>query len=98
LDFIKLHKLTIFSADAAAKQRYYMTQTVKKPQRATVCQYMACMGVLNNYLTHLPTVFNSPMAVEETKKGNVPFDEADLAGIVLISVPVSWMNQYIIHT
>jgi hypothetical protein len=31
---------------------------------------------------------------EETKKGNVPFDEADLAGIVLNSVPVSWMNQY----
>ncbi len=59
-----------------------------------VRQYMACMGVLNNYLTHLPMVFNSPMAVEGTKKGNVPFDEADLAIIVLNSVPVPWMNQY----
>jgi hypothetical protein len=52
------------------------------------------MGVLNNYLTHLPTVFNSSMAIEGTKKGNVPFNEADLAGIVLNSVPVSWLNQY----
>jgi hypothetical protein len=34
------------------------------------------------------------MAVEGTKKGNVLFDEADLAGIVLNSVPVSWLNQY----
>ncbi len=34
------------------------------------------------------------MAIEGTKKGNVPFDEADLAGIVLNSVPVSWLNQY----
>jgi hypothetical protein len=34
------------------------------------------------------------MAVEGTKKGNVPFNEADLAGIVLNCVPVSWMNQY----
>ncbi len=34
------------------------------------------------------------MAVEGTKKGNVLFDEADLAGIVLNSIPVSWMNQY----
>jgi hypothetical protein len=94
LDCIELHKLTIFPVDAADKQHYYMTQTIKKPQRATVRQYMACMGVLNNYLAHLPTVFNSPMAVEGTKKGNVPFDEADLAGMVLNSVPVSWINQY----
>jgi hypothetical protein len=94
LDCIKLHKLTIFPVDAAEKQHYYMTQTVKKPQRATVRQYMARMGILNNYLAHLPSVFNSPMAVEGTKKGNMPFDEADLARIVLNSVPVSWMNQY----
>jgi hypothetical protein len=39
-------------------------------------------------------VFNSSMAIEGTKKGNVPFDEADLVGIVLNSVWVSWMNQY----
>jgi hypothetical protein len=55
---------------------------------------MARMGVLNDYLAHLPTVFNSSMAIEGTKKGNVPFDEADLAGIVLNSVPVSWLNRY----
>jgi hypothetical protein len=94
LDCIELHKLTIFPVDAAEKQCYYMTQMVKKPQWATVRQYMACMGVLNDSLAHLPTVFNSPMAIEGLKKGNVPFDEADLAGIVLNSVPVSWMNQY----
>ncbi len=94
LDCIKLHKLIIFPVDAAEKQRYYMTQTVKKPQLATVCQYMACVGVLNDYLAHLPTVFNSPMAVEGTKKGNLPFNEADLSEIVLNSVPISWMNQY----
>ncbi len=71
-----------------------MTQTVKKPQQVTVRQYMAQMGILNDYLAHLPTVFNSSMAVEGTKKGNEPFDEADLARIVLSSVPVSWLNQY----
>jgi hypothetical protein len=52
------------------------------------------MGILNDYLAHLPTVFNSSMAVEGTKKGNMPFNEADLDGIVLNSVPVSWLNQY----
>jgi hypothetical protein len=33
LDCIELHKLTIFPVDAAEKQRYYMMQMVKKPQR-----------------------------------------------------------------
>jgi hypothetical protein len=94
LDCIKLHKLTIFPVDATEKQRHYMRQMVKKPQWSTVHQYMAHMGILNNYLTFLPTVVNSSMAVEGTKKGNVPFNKAYLAGIVLNSVPVSWMNQY----
>ena len=36
LDCIELHKLTIFSCDAAKLQRYYMQQHVRKPQRVTV--------------------------------------------------------------
>jgi hypothetical protein len=71
-----------------------MQQTIKKPQRVTIRQYMACMGILNDYLKFLPMVYYSSMAVEGMKKCNVPFDEADLAGIVLNLVPVSWMNQY----
>jgi hypothetical protein len=53
------------------------------------------MGVLNDYLAYLPTVYDSTIAVEVTKKSNVPFDEADLAGIVLNSVTVTWVSQYI---
>jgi hypothetical protein len=94
MDFIELHKLTIFSVVAADKQHYYMMQTVKKPQQAMVRKDMACLGILNDYLIFLPTVFNSSMAIEGTKKGNVPFDEADIAGIIVNSVPVFWMNQY----
>jgi hypothetical protein len=52
------------------------------------------MGLLNNYLAYLPTVKDSSMAVADTKKSNIPFDEADLAGIVLKAVPTSWVNQY----
>ncbi len=52
------------------------------------------MGLLNDYLAYLPTVKDSSMAVEDTKKGNVPFDEADLARILLKAVLTSWVNQY----
>jgi hypothetical protein len=34
------------------------------------------------------------MAVAGTKKMNVPFNEADLARIVLNPVPSLWVNQY----
>ncbi len=33
-------------------------------------------------------------AVPTTKKGSIPFGEADLAAIVLLSVPMLWQNQY----
>jgi hypothetical protein len=52
------------------------------------------MGVLNDYVKHLPTLKDSSKAVPTTKKGNIPFGEADLAAIVLSSVPMSWQNQY----
>ena len=94
LDCLELHKLTVFSADAAEKQRYYIQQAVCKPQRATVRQHILRMGVLNDYVRHLPTLKDSSKAVPTTRKGNIPFGEADLAAIVLSSVPMSWQNQY----
>ncbi len=36
LNCLKLHKLTVFSADAAKRQRFYVQQVVRKLQRATV--------------------------------------------------------------
>ena len=94
LDCIKLHKLMIFSCDAAELQQYYMQQYVKKPHRIMVRAFVTCMGLLNNYLAFLPTVKDSPIAAEDTKKSNVPFDKADLARIVLKAIPTSWVNQY----
>ena len=60
-----------------------MQQTIKKPQRVTVCRFVLHMGVLNDYLAYLLMVFDSLMAIAGTKKMNVPFNETDLAEIVL---------------
>jgi hypothetical protein len=93
-DCLELHKLTVFSADAAKRQQFYIQQAVCKPQRATVQQHILQMGVLNDYVKHLPMLKDSPKAVSTMKKGNIPFVKADLATIVLLSVPMSWQNQY----
>jgi hypothetical protein len=36
LDCLELHKLMVFSADAAKRQRFCIQQAVRKPKRATV--------------------------------------------------------------
>ncbi len=97
LDCLELHKLMVFSADAAEKQQFYIQQVVRKPQRATVQQHILRMGVLNDYVRHLSTLKDSSKAVPTTKKGNIPFGKADLAAIVLSSVPMLWQNQYILN-
>ncbi len=94
LDCLELHKLTVFSADAAKRQQFYIQQAMRKPQRATVQQHILQMGVLNDYAKHLPTLKDSPKAVPTTKKGNIPFGKTDLAAIVLASVSIFWQNQY----
>ncbi len=38
LDCLKQHKSMVFSADAAKRQRFYIQQVVRKPQRAPVQQ------------------------------------------------------------
>ncbi len=67
---------------------------MRKPQRATVRQHILHMGVLNDYVKHIPTLKDSSKAVPTMKKGNILFGKADLAAIVLLSVPMSWQNQY----
>ncbi len=57
-------------------------------------QHILQMGVLNDYVRHLPTLKDSSKAVPTTKKGNIPFGKADLAAIALSSVLMLWQNQY----
>ncbi len=93
-DCLELHKLTVFSVDAAKRQWFYIQQAVHKPQRATVQQHILQMGVLNDHVRHLPMLKDSPKAVPMTKKGNILFGKADQAALVLASIPMSWQNQY----
>jgi len=93
-DCIELHKLTVLPCDAAEKQRFYVQQVVRKPQRVTIRQYMSRLSVLNDYIAHLPSIYYSSKAVASTVKGNVPFGDGELASIVLASTPLAWQNQY----
>jgi hypothetical protein len=94
MDCIELHKLTVLPADTAEKQQFYVQQVVRKPQRVTIRQYMSRMGVLNDYIAHLPLIYYSSKAVASTVKGNVIFGNGELVSIILASTPQKWQNQY----
>ena len=55
---------------------------------------MSRMGVLNDYIAHLPLIFYSSKAVASTVKGNVIFGDGELTSIILASTPQTWQNQY----
>ncbi len=40
-DCLELHKLTVFTADLAERQRFYIQQAVRNPQKATVHQHIS---------------------------------------------------------
>jgi hypothetical protein len=82
-DCIMFHKITVFSVDAAERQKAYMMGSLKKPPQLTIQNHISCCEVLNGYIGHLPMLRDSSLAVASTKKGNRPFNKATLASIVL---------------
>jgi hypothetical protein len=65
---------------------------VEAPEGHCATAYLANGSV--EYVKHLPKLKDSSKAVPTMKKGSIPFSEADLAAIVLLSVPMLWKNQY----
>ncbi len=88
------HKLTVFNCGAAEGQNAYMMGSLKKPHQLTISKHVSRCEVMNGYIGHLPTLQDSPLAVVSTKKGNIPFNKATLASIVLATCPTDWRNQY----
>jgi len=87
------HLLTIFDEDAAERQQLYISNTLKKPQRVTVRAFFVRVEQLNSYIKYLPSLYNSPKAVESTVLAE-PFTDAQLAVLLLRMCPLSWQNQY----
>ncbi len=93
-DCIMFHKVTVFYVDAAERQKAYMMGSIKKPRQLSIQNHVSRCEVLNGYIGHLPMRCDSLLAVVSTEKGNVLFNEATLASIVLSTCPTDWRNQY----
>ncbi len=93
VDCTKHHLLTVFNFDAAEQQKFYISNLLKKPQRVTVRAFFTRIEQLNAYVALLPSLYYSPRATQATKPVT-PFDEAELANLLLWMCPKSWQSQY----
>lgn len=92
-DCINFHLLDMFPSDAAERQRFYISNVLKKPQRVPVRYFFQRVEQLNGYLAYLPCTYYSPRATAATKPV-AAFDEAELANLLLRMCPESWQDQY----
>jgi hypothetical protein len=90
---VTFHLLQVFRHDAGETLKYYITNTLKKPNRVSIRQFFVRVEQLNSYLETLPCLFNSPKANQATKKV-LPLEDADLATHLLRMCPAKWQTQY----
>ena len=91
-DCVRFHLLTVFPLDTAEQERYYINVHLKKHTRVLIRHFVARILQLNSYLGTLPGVYDSPKAIGKTKR-TTPFDEVDLAQLILKMCPMEWQNQ-----
>jgi hypothetical protein len=73
-----------------------MMGSLKKPHGMTIKKHVSRFETMNGYISLLPTLQDSSMAVTSTERGDIPFNVATLASIVLATCHIDWRNLYTI--
>ena len=55
-DCITFHRHTVFSVDAAERQKFYMMGSLKKPHGMTIKKHVSRFETMNGYISLLPTL------------------------------------------
>jgi hypothetical protein len=93
MECITFYVQKVFCHDAGEALKYYIRNTLRKPNRIPIHQFLVCVEQLNSYLEMLPCLYNSP-SVNQATKQVLPLDDADLATHLLLMCPAMWQTQY----
>ena len=91
---IEKHKLLVFHLDAADVTRRYLQQGIRKPFDVKVKWFMQRVSAINRDLTLMPCLALNTQTSAEIVPTNVPFNGAELCGIIIRSLPQDWQSQY----
>ena len=67
MECIMFHLQQVFKTDAGETLKYYITNTLRKPNRVSICQFLVRVKQLNSYLKNLPCLYFSTSANQVTK-------------------------------
>ena len=93
MDCITIHPQQVFRHDAGKALKYCITNTLRKPNRIPICQFLVQVQQLNCYVVTLPCLYYSPSANKATKQV-LPLDNADLAIHLLCMCPAKWQTKF----
>ena len=77
MECANFHLQSVFRPDAAEAVKFYITNTLKKPNRVPIRQFFVRVEQVNSYLENLPSLFQSPKTNSATKLV-MPLEDADL--------------------
>jgi hypothetical protein len=93
MECVTFHLQQVFRHDVGEALKYYITNTLRKPNRIPIRQFLVCVEQLNSYLETLPCLYYSPSANQATKQV-LPLDDTNLGMHLLCMCPATWQAQY----
>jgi hypothetical protein len=93
MECITIHLQQVFRHNAGKALKYYIMNTLRKPNRIPIHQFLVRVKQLNSYLKTLPCLYYSPSTNHATKQV-LPLDDTDLAMHFLHMCPAKWQTQY----
>jgi hypothetical protein len=93
MECVMFHLQQVFKNEAGETLKYYITNTLRKPNRVPIRQFLVRVEQLNSYLDNLPCLYFSASANQATKIIK-PLDNSDLATHLLRMCPAKWQTQY----
>ena len=86
---VMFHLQQVFETDTGESLKYYITNTLRKPNRVSIHQFLVRVKQLNSYLENLPCLYFSTSANQVTTMVK-PLDDAKLATRLLHMCPAMW--------
>jgi putative hemolysin len=93
MECVTFHLQQVFRYDAGEALKYYIMNTLRKPKRIPIRQFLVQVEQLNSYLETLLCLYYSPSANQATKQV-LPLDDANLVTHLLRMRPAKWQTQY----
>ena len=87
--------LIVCEPNAAERHKLYLQTQVQMPKRGIkVVAFIERMKQLNEYTRFLPTQKDEEGAPEALPRGDVPFGDVQMCGIILLALPAGFQNAY----